>query len=440
MTPEGPSSKGLPAGWQRCTVGDLAAPSSYSCVGGPFGSDLTAKDYRASGVPVIRGANLGGSTRWLRESGFVFVSPEKADQLQRNMAFPGDLIFTQRGTLGQVARVPLSARYPAYLLSQSQMKLAPDLKRADPDFLYFFFTSAIALREIERCTIGTGVPHLNLTILKSLSVVLPTLAEQRKIAAILSSVDETIEKTEAVIAQLDVVKKAMLEELLTRGIPGRHSRFKQTEIGEVPASWELGRLGDAAVPGGLQTGPFGSQLKAEEYSEHGIPVVMPRDMIGGRVDFSVIARVPVARAEDLSRHRLILNDIVFARRGDIGRCALVTEREVGWLCGTGSLRARLGRGAVARFVVHYLGTPFAVGWLTENAVGQTMLNLNTDILARLPILLPPVEEQELIADAIDAIDGRFEQERACAARLGKVKESLSAALLSGDLRVLPGDR
>jgi restriction endonuclease S subunit len=69
-----------------------------------------------------------------------------------------------------------------------------------------------------------------------------------------------------------------------------------------------------------------------------------------------------------------------------------------------------------------------------------MLNLNTDILARLPILLPPVEEQELIADAIDAIDGRFEQERACAARLGKVKESLSAALLSGDLRVLPGDR
>lgn len=93
---------------------------------------------------------------------------------------------------------------------------------------------------------GSTHNTIYMPVFKDLQILLPPLPEQRKIAAILSSVDATIEKTEAVIEQLRVVKKAMMQELLTRGIPGRHRRFKETEIGVVPEEWTEFRLEDIA--------------------------------------------------------------------------------------------------------------------------------------------------------------------------------------------------
>src|SRR5262245_19193478 len=104
----------IPSDWCVRTIRDLAAAGPFACVGGPFGSDLTTKDYVATGVPVIRGGNLNTQNRWVRESDFVFVTEMKANDLARNLAFPGDLVFTQRGTLGQVARV-----HPASSLSST---------------------------------------------------------------------------------------------------------------------------------------------------------------------------------------------------------------------------------------------------------------------------------------------------------------------------------
>lgn len=91
---------------------------------------------------------------------------------------------------------------------------------------------------------------------------------------------------------------------------------------------------------GLQTGPFGGQLHKREYVDHGVPVVMPKDMINARVSTATIAQVTEAKAVEQSKHRCEVGDILFGRRGDIGRAALITDGEEGWLCGTGSLRAR----------------------------------------------------------------------------------------------------
>src|SRR4051812_11792682 len=93
----------MPDGWRRVRVGDLAASVKNALVGGPFGSNLVSRDYVFSGIPVIRGQNM--NNRWVSGE-FVFVTPEKADSLAANLARPGDLIFTQRGTLGQVGLVP----------------------------------------------------------------------------------------------------------------------------------------------------------------------------------------------------------------------------------------------------------------------------------------------------------------------------------------------
>ena len=114
-------------------VGEIAAPTRNALVGGPFGSDLVSKDYVPTGVPVISGANMGKG-RWV-SGDFVYVTAEKADALSSNCAQPGDLVFTQRGTIGQVALVPRIGP-ERYLISQSQMKLSVDAAKADALFLY----------------------------------------------------------------------------------------------------------------------------------------------------------------------------------------------------------------------------------------------------------------------------------------------------------------
>jgi restriction endonuclease S subunit len=92
---------------------------------------------------------------------------------------------------------------------------------------------------------STNQIELSKSQFAGLRLLLPPLPEQRKIAAILSSVDEATETTQAIIDQLQVVKQAMMAELLTRGIPGQHTRFKRTEIGEVPEAWDTTTLGEA---------------------------------------------------------------------------------------------------------------------------------------------------------------------------------------------------
>jgi type I restriction enzyme S subunit len=123
--------------WRQVSVEDIAAPMRNSLVGGPFGSNLVSRDYVESGVPVIRGQNMGG--RWVSGE-FVFVSEVKAKSLEANLARPKDIIFTQRGTIGQVSLVPPGC-FDRYLISQSQMKLTVDRNIADPMFCFYNFKS-----------------------------------------------------------------------------------------------------------------------------------------------------------------------------------------------------------------------------------------------------------------------------------------------------------
>ena len=208
----------LPETWSVRTVATLSGPGERSCVGGPFGSDLTRKDYvESAGVPVIRGSNLSISTfsGQLNEDTFVFVSETKASSLQRNIAFPGDLIFTQRGTLGQVCRIPNQSRFGRYVLSQSQMKVSVDERQARPDFVLAYFRSPKALKLIELMTVGTGVPHLNLGILKRFPVPLPPVEEQDAIVDCLSAMDTRLDSELQFLRDIKDLKAALMSVLLT---------------------------------------------------------------------------------------------------------------------------------------------------------------------------------------------------------------------------------
>ncbi len=170
-------------------------------------------------------------------------------------------------------------------------------------------------------------------------------------------------------------------------------------------------LGDICDAGGgeIKTGPFGSQLHQSDYVDEGTPVVMPKNIVLGKVEVADIARIGSADVERLSRHRLRVGDIVYGRRGDIGRRAFITEKEADWLCGTGSMRIRLGDGPVSPLFLHYyLGDEQVIGWIRNQAVGATMPNLNTSILRSVPISYPMFPTQYKIASILSAYDDLIE--------------------------------
>lgn len=176
---------------------------------------------------------------------------------------------------------------------------------------------------------------------------------------------------------------------------------------DLPKRWRLTTLGQICDENGgeIQTGPFGSQLHAHDYVADGVPSVMPKDIINDAISLATIARVPEQDARRLSVHRLKPDDVIYARRGDIGRRALVTRAEEGWLCGTGCLRIRTNAASVLpTYLLAYLGHPILKDWVESKAQGATMLNLNTSILRAVPLRLPPIAEQRRIADVLDKAD------------------------------------
>ena len=285
---------------------------------------------------------------------------------------------------------------------------------------------------------GTKMPRTSWKQLGDFAFSLPPLPEQRKIAAILSSVDDSIEKTRSVIDQVQVVKRGLMQELLTRGLPGRHTRFKQTEIGLIPEEWSFLSLADLAEPDkGIQTGPFGSQLHASDYVTHGVPVIMPKDMTNGYVSDAHSARISEERAKELHWHRVRVGDMLFARRGDIGRAGLITEHEDGWVCGTGCFRFRPKDRTVSRFLLHWIDRSASISWLKEHAVGQTMLNLNTSILGRLPVAMPEAAERSAITEVMETLAKQTETHERVQRGLVELKQALMSILLTGELRVTP---
>ncbi|WP_445393563.1 restriction endonuclease subunit S [Stenotrophomonas pavanii] len=191
--------------------------------------------------------------------------------------------------------------------------------------------------------------------------------------------------------------------------------------------WEVSQLGDVCKRGGgnVQTGPFGSQLHASDYVAEGIPSVMPQNIGDNRILDSGIARITEADAQRLSKYRLLEGDIIYSRRGDVERRALVRESEEGWLCGTGCLRIRFGEGVVhPEYAAHYLGHPAVREWIVRHAHGATMPNLNTTILSELPFVLPPWEVQVFIGDAIELYDQKADLNR----RINQTLEAMAQAI------------
>jgi type I restriction enzyme S subunit len=200
-----------------------------------------------------------------------------------------------------------------------------------------------------------------------------------------------------------------------------------TILGPIPSEWQYTTLGEVCRLGGgfIQTGPFGSQLHAADYVPVGIPSIMPVNIGDNRIVVDEIARIREADAERLSRHRVQPGDIVYSRRGDVERRALIREAESGWLCGTGCLLVRLGTGVVdPLYASYYLGHPEVKKWVVRHAVGATMPNLNMEIMAAVPFVLPPTSQQMAIARTLGRMDDKIDLNR----RMNETLEAMAPTL------------
>jgi type I restriction enzyme S subunit len=206
----------IPKGWEVTNLDTVKAEQPYAINGGPFGSKLVTTDYAAEGVPVIRGSNLCESGRF-DPTEFVFVSNEKAEELRANLARPGDIVVTQRGTLGQIGMIPSGIGYDRFVISQSQMKITLNPKKVNREYVFFFLRSDEANQRIKNLASSSGVPHINLAVLREFQILLPPFELQTKFGHFALSTEAA---TEAVLRQIQNLRRTR-DLLLPRLLSGQ---------------------------------------------------------------------------------------------------------------------------------------------------------------------------------------------------------------------------
>ncbi len=399
----------------------IAASDKYACVGGPFGSKLSRRHYvDVPGVPVIRGKNLGDTESYFHDEDFVFVSREKAKSLESNMAHRGDIVFTQRGTLGQVGMIPSDARFDRYVVSQSQMKLTVDPQIADARFVYAYFRSPRALEFIQQNAIATGVPHINLGILREFPVPVPPIEEQKRIAAVLGALDDKIELNRKMNQTLEEMAQTIFKSWFI-DFDGEDYRQVASEV----------------IATGILTISDGYRAKRTEFADDGLPFARAGDIRDGiRVgNTDLVGWRSVEKADHkVSR----ASDVVFTSKGTIGRFAFVTWRDPKvvyspQLCFWRSDdHERLNPYFLLLWMQsgEFLRQVAAVAGQTDMAPYVSLRDQR-----RMLVALPPSDAQTQLGRLVAPMFERIANNRAESDTLAELRDALLPKLISGEIRV-----
>ncbi len=226
--------------WKHYKMDDVIDEISM----GPFGSDVKKKFYVNKGIPILNGSNLQGFK--LQENSFGYLTEEKADSLNKCNAHRGDIIVTHRGTLGQIVYVPSDSKYDRYVISQSQFRFRckPDL--VDVQYLVYYFHTREGQYKILANASQVGVPALAraTSTFRLIDIRLPSLADQRRIASILSSLDRKIELNNKINADLEEMAQAIFKNWFVDFEPFKDGKFVNSELGMIPEGWKVGTLED----------------------------------------------------------------------------------------------------------------------------------------------------------------------------------------------------
>ena len=277
----------------------------------------------------------------------------------------------------------------------------------DTKFLYYVFASGQPYKGLGK--LGTQL-NLNTDTVASIYMGFPPREEQQAIADLLdretTRIDELIARKRRLIDLLQEQRTALITHTVTKGLnPDAPMKDSGVEwLGEIPTHWvvySIKRLeGNAAYV--VQTGPFGAQLHASDYTNEGVPLILIKHVYDWQIHEDSMPYIDPEKAEQLAMYTLEPNDIVFSRVGSVGRIALVSEKERGWLISGQMLRLRLrSRKIVPEFLIYFISSKAIAGYLELTSLGSTRDSINTSILRQIPIVVPPPSEQLSIIKYLD---------------------------------------
>ncbi len=363
----------------------------------PIGSDTTDD---SSYMPLIGGA---------ADMGEIYPLATRYTKAPTKISKNGDLILCIRATLGK----PIFSD-GEYCLGRGVSAIRPYIGTKE-FYRYIFLTFEQYL--YDNAT-GTTFAQVSSKTLQKMSVPFPPLPEQHRIVSRIESLftklDEAKEKAQAVVDGFELRKSAILHKAFT---------------GEL-----LGLSGSKTIPleaivGTIRIGPFGSVLHKEDYIAGGIPVINPKHITNQQIAPEGKVTISEEKALELAAYRLKTGDIIMGRRGEMGRSAPITEKENGWLCGTGSLIIRLQEGYIAAFYSQIIASHSSVQYLEENCVGSTMKNLNEKVIKSLPVPSYTKEQQEAIVAILNSFLEKEQQAKSAAEAVLTQIDSMKKAIL-----------
>ena len=235
---------------------------------------------------------------------------------------------------------------------------------------------------------GVTIKHLVKSSLLSIELPVPPLSTQLSIVSELDKINELIRLKKEQLKDYDNLAQSIFYEM-----------FGDPVVNE--KGWEVKKLGEVAM---IKTGPFGSMLHKEDYITGGIPLINPMHIQNFKAVPDKYFTISKEKAAELCDYQLKINDVIFARRGDIGRCAVISDKEAGYLCGTGSLFVRFERKLSSIYTMYVVRTTSFIKELVSKAKGATMLNLNSSTMENLRFPIPPLPLQQAFAQRIELIE------------------------------------
>lgn len=400
---------------------------------GPFGSNIKTENFVDDGVPVLRGGNLHGMTISLED--LVFVTEAKAEELKNSIAYPGDLVFTHRGTLGQVGIIPKNA-YPRYVVSQSQMLLSCDATKVHPKYLFYWFKSPIGQHRLLANQSQTGVPAISrpTTSLKAIELELPAILEQRKIAETLTLLDDKIELNGRMNKKLETMGLALFRDWFVDFGPVK-AKMAGTAPYLAPDLWSLfpDRLDDNGFPEGWEMSTIGEQFHltmgqsppGSTYNDlgEGLPFFQGRSDFGFRYPSNrKYCTAPTREARE--------GDTLVSVRAPVGDINMAWEK-----CCIGRGVAALRHKSDARSFTYYAATSIQKAISAFEDSGTVFGSINRKQFENLEVIKPPAESVGAFERFVSSFDDRIELNSEESRTLVQTRDLLLLKLMSGEIRV-----
>jgi type I restriction enzyme, S subunit len=354
---------------------------------------------------------------------------------------PNDLVIvmTDLSSLCEILGNPgLIPEFGSMLHNQRIGKVLFNEKKFDKLFLFNFFLSERYKKFIKSGATGTTVRHTSPTKICSVLMQFPPLPEQKKIASILSTVDEKLEVIESQVAETEQLKKGLMQRLLTEGIG--HTEFKDSEIGRIPKGWEVKRLEDMienkSILKHIDGNHGGLYPKAKEFVASGVPYIAANCIDNNILSLQKAKYLPPERASQFKKGVAYEGDVLFAHNATVGPVALLDLPFEKVILSTTLTLYRCNLNKISnRYLLYFLQS-----WHWEKQYSPMMKQTTRNQIPittqrKLFITLPPLTEQKEIASILSNVTDKISHLQAKKSATETLKKGLMQKLLTGQIRV-----